>query len=112
MISLKRIIEPGTQISDSWTDLYTTPSGTNTMLQRVSLFNNHTDNNTIEIRLLQAGGTTGVVNNFKKITLVPEQDIPISELEGHILAVGDILQMKASTTATVNVFGSAVEQTK
>lgn len=111
MINMSRGVTFGTQLSDTIGALYTCPAGTKAMIKRISFYNTNTTNEAIDIRLLQAGGTVGDSNIFKKSTVSSEGTLTIVDFEGHVLGPGDSIQGVAVTASKVNVFISVLEQT-
>jgi hypothetical protein len=93
------------------TGQYTTPSGTRTIIDKLSGYNTSAGVVTVTIKLIPSGGGAGASNTLAVKSFAVGEAYTFPEIVGHVLAPGDVLSTLASTGAAVAIRASGREVT-
>lgn len=98
------------QIAAAETTQYTAPTGTRTIIDKLTGTNTTAGAQTITVKLVQAGGAVGVANTIVSAkTIAPGECYTFPEIVGHVLNAGDFLSTLASAGASITVRASGRE---
>jgi len=108
-VTPKKLFTPAL-LTASLATYYTAPASTKTVIKKATLTNIGTDAETVDLHLVETGGTAGTANKILDGQPIgPGKTFEIYEIEGHILNAGDFIRSLCSTVSKVNIQISGVE---
>tara|TARA_R100000231_G_C5321375_1_gene163502 strand:+ start:201 stop:518 length:318 start_codon:yes stop_codon:yes gene_type:complete len=86
----------------SESDIYTVPSNTLAVVN-VSIINNDSSNNeTVVLRLINSGDTTGAKHNLENMSVVSNG---VVERTAIVMSSGDKISLNASSDVSISIYG-------
>lgn len=108
-VTPKKLFTPALLTASAAT-YYTAPASTKTVIKKATLTNIGTDAETVDLWLVENGGSAGDSNKLlDSIPIAPGKTYEIYEMEGHIMNAADFIRALASTASKVNLQVSGVE---
>jgi hypothetical protein len=103
-VSIQPLFEPATLTNAA--AVYATAQGP-TRIDKLTCTNTDTAGHTVTIYWVPSGGSPGTGNIITPPrALQPGESWDVAQFIGHVLALGDTIQAKASANSVVNFFGS------
>lgn len=98
------------QAAAAETTVYTTPSGTRTIIDKLTGTNTTGAVASLTVKLIPNAGSPGVSNTIvQSKTLQPSEAYTFPEVVGHVLASGSVISLLASAGASITVRASGRE---
>lgn len=108
-VTPKKLFTPAL-LTTSLATYYTAPTNTKTLLKKVTLTNTSANAETVDLHLVETGGSAGDANKILDgVAIGPGKTYEVYEAEGHIMNSGDFIRALASTVSVVNIQISGVE---
>jgi hypothetical protein len=108
-VTAKALVE-AIQAPAADTTLYTAPLATRTIIDKLTGTNVSAGAVTLTVNLVPAAGAAGAANAISQAKSIAAGDsYTFPEIVGHVLNPGDILSVKASAGASINVRASGRE---
>jgi hypothetical protein len=82
--------------ASSETTIYTSPTGTRTILDKFTLYNTDTAPITYTVKLVPVGGTAAANHTIVVKTVAPGETYTLPEVIGHVLESGGFVSEQAS----------------
>ena len=99
-------------LSSSITTVYTAPSKTTTIIDKVTLTNTDSSARTASIYLVPSGQSAGSSNLvISAVSISSGATTDLSELQNQVLSAGDLISVSASVSSVVNMRVSGREVT-
>lgn len=105
----KALFEP-LQAQNAETTQYTAPTGTRTIIDKLTGTNTTGAAATLTIKLIASGGAAGAANTIVSAkTLAAGESYTFPEVVGHVLNPGDFISTLAGTAAAITIRASGRE---
>ena len=90
---------------------YTTPSSTNTIIDKFIARNNTGGAVTLTIYLVPNGGSSGNDNLYYSTSIAANTTVDLTEIKGNILATGGAIRVLAGAASSITIRASGREVT-
>jgi len=98
------------QAENAETTQYTTPSGTRTIIDKLTGTNTSAAPVTLTVKLVPNAGAAGAPNTIVNVkTIQPNETYTFPEVVGHVLAAGDMISTLASAATAITIRASGRE---
>lgn len=107
MIATPTCLFEATLASSSDVTVYTAPTLTTTIIDKMTATNTDGSTRTLNVNLIQSGGSVGSGNLIiKALSLSAGATVDITQIQNQILNTGDQISIKADSASVVVVRGS------
>lgn len=104
-VYLAELCEPGTQVAATAGAIYTSPAGTESVFNRITLYNTNTTTETVIFHIVPSGGSAVDANIIHKEVVPAGKSVPVYLPEGVVMQPSDALYASTDTASKVNIFG-------
>jgi hypothetical protein len=109
-VKIRQLVAPSLVPNTNQT-FYTCPANTKAVFRALSLHNSSAGNVTIEVWVVPTGQSAANGYKIAKVTLAANISQRLTEVEGLVLAEGDMLQTLGSVNGASSIIGGGVEVT-
>lgn len=90
-------------LESSQTTQYTAPTGTRTILDKLTAYNGHTTSVVVTINIVASGGSASASNIVVSKSMAAGETYTFPEVVGHVLNAADFVSTLAGTASVVNM---------
>jgi hypothetical protein len=111
MTTLAKCIIQSKYASNSDTTEYTAPTGTRTIIDKLTVSNGSVSAAVLSINMVPSGGTAGATNLTLYKSIAAGDTYTLPEIVGHVLNAGDFVSVKSSAASALVIRMSGRENT-
>ena len=111
MANVYKNIQTTISASGSDVDMYTVPDGTTSIIKSIKLYNTHSSNLVVDIKVYDLSSTTDF--EWDSVTVTTDNSVDLLTFNNVlVLEAGDILRMQTPTTNVVKMTASVLQTSR